>query len=489
MAWCSDCTRADALSTSEVFGDGTPVASKNLPIASLPVDRKEPRTNSKQPPTILDDLWHVPPSHDLLRLEDEDLGDVMSAQELMAIVRTATLRPSPSQIRPTRRQRRCSFFGLCLEAEKAERWNAALWSGLLLFLSALVLLTVAFVVVIVVVGNQVGDELTKEAREDWVGTPDNLVDAMRSQCVELQRQALPFMDLIEGYNRQRGFRKVSFVTRRETQAQAWCLPSQGPARVVIVHGRKLNGLSSSAQAAGYFLRLMNVSALIVSDLTAARDNLSDWLADDLTVLGAWDYAVSDPDGFLGGPVDPQQVAVMGFDFGGFSAQRAFGLEPRIPALLLDGVVHDFQALLAAEVRAIGWDFLQGLLQMQVTSRCELNLQRAISQVGDLATGWAARGGNTSYIGMIRSNEDRVIHSGAEQSEALLRSLQSSLGSDKLLLNWATAFSGPSSRVCWEHRALHLSKTREYQQQLCGFFSTALGLSVDCVAAGAPLALL
>ena len=27
------------------------------------------------------------------------------------------------------------------------------------------------------------------------------------------------------------------------------------------------------------------------------------------------------------------------------------------------------------------------------------------QVGDLATGWAARGGNTSYIGMIRSNED------------------------------------------------------------------------------------
>lgn len=35
-------------------------------------------------------------------------------------------------------------------------------------------------------------------------------------------------------------------------------------------------------------------------LALRRENISDWLADELTILGAWDYAVTDPDGFLGG---------------------------------------------------------------------------------------------------------------------------------------------------------------------------------------------
>ena len=34
--------------------------------------------------------------------------------------------------------------------------------------------------------------------------------------------------------------------------------------------------------------------------TIRRENASDWFADELTILGAWDYAVADPDGQLGG---------------------------------------------------------------------------------------------------------------------------------------------------------------------------------------------
>ena len=35
-----------------------------------------------------------------------------------------------------------------------------------------------------------------------------------------------------------------------------------------------------------------------------RENVSDWLADELTILGAWDYAVTDPDSLLGGGATP-----------------------------------------------------------------------------------------------------------------------------------------------------------------------------------------
>ena len=39
-------------------------------------------------------------------------------------------------------------------------------------------------------------------------------------------------------------------------------------------------------------------------LLLRRENVSDWLADELTILGAWDYAVADPDGLLGGGATP-----------------------------------------------------------------------------------------------------------------------------------------------------------------------------------------
>eukprot|EP00439_Symbiodinium_sp_Y106_P080943 s899_g19.t2 len=80
---------------------------------------------------------------------------------------------------------------------------------------------------------------------------------------------------------------------------------------VVVHGRRSHGLASAAQAAGYFLRLSGISALIIEDLAVAH------LDQD------WDWP--------------------GFDFGGFAAQRAFLREPRIRSLLVDGVVHDFEA--------------------------------------------------------------------------------------------------------------------------------------------------
>eukprot|EP00438_Fugacium_kawagutii_P011212 Skav213778 [mRNA] locus=scaffold3228:155526:159578:+ [translate_table: standard] len=166
-------------------------------------------------------------------------------------------------------------------------------------------------------------------------------------------EATALVGAIEQYNGQQGFREVKFITR-ERQKQA-------PER--------------------------------------RRENVSDWLADELTILGAWDYAVSDPDGLLGGAtlvtscaVNPDEVGLMGFDYGGFSAQRAFALEPQIPALLLDGVVHNFKVLMDAKVKEVfqGVPGLQPLFTSQVSSL-------------DFAQRSAA---NKSYILMIRSSEEK-----------------------------------------------------------------------------------
>ena len=69
----------------------------------------------------------------------------------------------------------------------------------------------------------------------------------------------------------------------------------------------------------------------------------------LDLLGAWDYAVADPDGLLGGELEEDQVGIMGFSKGGYGAAIAMGLEPRISACWIDsaplhglrGVVHDY----------------------------------------------------------------------------------------------------------------------------------------------------
>eukprot|EP00913_Durusdinium_trenchii_P014340 g13451.t1 len=232
---------------------------------------------------------------------------------------------------------------------------------------------------------------------------------------------MPFIHLVEQYNAQHGFQEVSFTAReRGKQVSAMYLPSTGSTRrVVVVHGRQQHGLSSTAQAAGYFLRLMGISAFIV------------------------------PWGVLGGPLDPQRVALMGFDYGGFSCQQAFATELGIPALLLDGVVHNFQAdvvvVVVATVVTVApnidpnhammfvaqvfrdVDALQPLFTSQVQSRCELNLQQHMEQV-NLNAAFASRSSaNKSYIG------DTMIPSEAQQIEELKASVREHLSADSLLL--------------------------------------------------------
>lgn len=515
MAWCSDCAREaheDAASTfsAAVTACGSLVSGSNdrsaaqkavgpttAQLHSLPVEQALSRSSpsgrywkaaQRQNPAkevLAAQSTREEVTHELLAISRNQGSAMMSAGDFREMVRAATSMNEEVRSKPSARlssgSGRRSFAGLFLKEAAAAKVDAIVWRGILLLLSLLAICTVSFIVAFAVLGNQVGDELTIVEPWQWVGTPENLVDALRGQCVALKQQASPLLERIEEYNRQHGFREVGFLTRSRKQARAIFLPNSSLSpRVVVVHGRRSHGLASAAQAAGYFLRLSGISALIIEDLAVARENASSWLLDDDTVLVAWDYAAEDPQSLLGGALPANQVAVMGFDFGGFAAQRAFLREPRIRTLLVDGVVHDFEALIREHVvRLLGsWSstMLRNLLTQQVKSRCEFNLQTRLSEAS-LSGSFADRTvNNGTRIGIFRSEDDAVIP-GDEQYDLLTSAV--SMNGQIESVSWSSTYTGPSSDACNKQRALHLSSPTEYQAQLCEFFADAFALGVDC----------
>ena len=76
------------------------------------------------------------------------------------------------------------------------------------------------------------------------------------------------------------------------------------------------------------------------------------------LLGAWDFAVNDPSGVLGGKRPPSQVGLLGLSMGAFLTASAFGLEPQVPAVWVDSppfqpkIVFSFGAI---NLRGFGVD--------------------------------------------------------------------------------------------------------------------------------------
>lgn len=112
------------------------------------------------------------------------------------------------------------------------------------------------------------------------------------------------------------------------------------------HGNNANFNSRYVFLGAYLLRSMGFDVLA---LNLRNHGSSDHTEPGRTtwgyeypfdMLGAWDYAVNDPSGELGGPVDASRVGIQGYSMGGFITQAAFGEEGRIPAAWTDGAVFD-----------------------------------------------------------------------------------------------------------------------------------------------------
>lgn len=74
----------------------------------------------------------------------------------------------------------------------------------------------------------------------------------------------------------------------------------------------------------------------------------------IDVSTAWRYAVEDPDGDLGGSMDPSKVGIMGLSMGGFASATAFGLLKDAPGLWLDSAVFRPKEVLQYQMKqAVG----------------------------------------------------------------------------------------------------------------------------------------
>lgn len=158
---------------------------------------------------------------------------------------------------------------------------------------------------------------------------------------------------VDDFNMNHQSTLVSFSSRAHPTAptvtlKAWWLPSgkANAPRIVLQHGNNANANSRYPFFAAYLLRSMGFDVLIPN---LRNHGLSDtsvpykttWVYEyPYDLLGAWDFAVKDPNNLIGGATTADKVGIMGFSMGGMIVNSAFGIEPQVPAAWSDGAVYD-----------------------------------------------------------------------------------------------------------------------------------------------------
>jgi len=162
------------------------------------------------------------------------------------------------------------------------------------------------------------------------------------------------MQDLDAFNEKWGGKLVSYKSRvdkdgkttaKTVELTGWLLlaphhTAQTP-RMVVQHGFTSNSNKHRTQFFAYQLRKIGFSVLVNNfrDHCYSADSkarINQWgHAAPYDTLGAWDYAVNDPDNVFGGPIDDKFVGVTGFSMGAFTTGSLFGLEGRVPAVWVD----------------------------------------------------------------------------------------------------------------------------------------------------------
>mmetsp|Transcript_47525 Transcript_47525/g.133777 ORF Transcript_47525/g.133777 Transcript_47525/m.133777 type:complete len:464 (+) Transcript_47525:96-1487(+) len=167
------------------------------------------------------------------------------------------------------------------------------------------------------------------------------------------------LDFVLGWEKQAkalGYKLVFFPSRtgpkgeKPVNISAWWLPPaprlgvapKDQPRIVALHGLASNNNHCGVQATCFLLRSMGYGCLTPSVRDFGLSGKSDhpsiltWAYDyHMDLLGAWDYAVKDPDGIMGGASTPAKVGIAGFSKGALGAALAFGMDRQVPGAWLD----------------------------------------------------------------------------------------------------------------------------------------------------------
>eukprot|EP00928_Gymnodinium_smaydae_P018448 TRINITY_DN1701_c0_g1_i6.p1 TRINITY_DN1701_c0_g1~~TRINITY_DN1701_c0_g1_i6.p1 ORF type:complete len:441 (-),score=64.32 TRINITY_DN1701_c0_g1_i6:648-1925(-) len=162
---------------------------------------------------------------------------------------------------------------------------------------------------------------------------------------------------METFNAANPYELVTFKSRPAPQAKtvnlkAWCLRAAGSSvraanapRVVVQHGLGSSCNGRMPQFTAYVLRTMGFDVLIPCmrgyGLSTDTDNPRTtwgWVY-PYDTLGAWDYAVKDPDNCFGGETTPDKVGLLGFSLGAMTVASALGLEPKVAGAWIDSAPY------------------------------------------------------------------------------------------------------------------------------------------------------
>jgi len=183
----------------------------------------------------------------------------------------------------------------------------------------------------------------------YIPVKDGDFSVCKGTCIKKQRM----MDL-DAFNEKWGGKLVSYQSRvdkdgktsaKTVELTGWLLlapkhTAETP-RIVLQHGFTSNSNQHRAQFFAYQLRKLGFSVLVNNfrDHCYSADTkvrINQWgHAAPYDTLGAWDYAVKDPDNVFGGPIEDKFVGVLGFSMGAFTTASLFGLEGRVPAVWVD----------------------------------------------------------------------------------------------------------------------------------------------------------
>lgn len=398
--------------------------------------------------------------------------------------KSASMRRSMIELLPTWRDQARKF----LKEQVTRLWQIVLarllhakaWAA---FFGWLVLLaTIVFIFMIIVGGNYLGHKFLVVEDAPVRGDPEYLVDFFGGKCIHLKQHFAANLLELEAFNRRFGWHTVVFPSREDgipVDALYLPSPSRHAPRVVIAHPAAANNLDSTVQTVAYFLRLMNISVLLPNLRNhggpgKATKRVIRWAQQHLDVLGAWDFAVSDPQGTLGGRVDPSLVGLLGFEFGGFAVQVAMAKEPLVPAIVLDGAVHNTRELLKHRMKLSVSEFLDWLFEEQAWSRWQSLQQRNLDDDGTVAEMLEARAasggasGPGQRVGIIHTEHDTVVP--IKQKDMMLQTLGAARNPPvEVIMEWYPSFMGGES--CELKSESHLERSSEYAAHLCAFWST------------------
>lgn len=384
----------------------------------------------------------------------------------------------PARARSCHRRRTCGFF-----KSRGSKKRVALCCFCFFAFVALLLPCLAGFLFVADLGNN-GPLWTRTGQ---LLTPQNL--SAHIYWPSCHRQDL--LPQLAAFNAQYEAHLIRFSSRpapnnQETlELSAWWLPPPGastlvggvPApRIIVTHGYGGNFNDWSVQLAAYFLRSLGYGVIApnlrnhgFSAKTRTRYCTWGW-ALPYDVLGAWDYAVQDPSGKLGGSLPPSKVGLLGFSMGGFLTSIAFGLEPDVPAAWIDSGPFDLRQVLLKQLQLYlgpagqlfispSWWFaswLAGVSDLQFNSPSKA-----------LPSGPASR----RPVALVQNLWDRMVTKDQTQNtESLLRGLPTKYTVAETFYR-STKCHGETHLLC------ELVFSAEYVIALSNFWSQAFNISL------------